>query len=156
MRYAGLRIVVVKDDASYAESLERSLSRGFPGAVIERVSTEHEFLGRLTSYQELPPSAFIVDVMLRWTDPAPDMPSPPEDVQRDGFYTAGVRCWERLRSNTRTQGVPVVFHTVLERGDLTPVAAGGGLPPHVGFSAKDADGAALVEEVRRVLRGTAG
>jgi CheY-like chemotaxis protein len=148
MSAKNIRIVVVEDDASYADALETALRREFPGAKIERVATEHEFLRRLDSFQREPPRVFVIDVMLRWTDPAPNMPPPPDDVSRDGFFRAGLRCRERLDGHPRTRCVPVVFHTVLE-GDLP---ASSGLPPHVGFSAKGTDGEGLVEEIKRLLK----
>lgn len=145
MSNKGVRIVVVEDDPLYADSLEQLLARAFPGAAIERVRTEHEFTTRIDDYRAAPPSVFVIDVMLRWTDPAPEMPEPPDEVKRQGFYKAGLRCQARLASQAETRDVPVVFHSVLERGDL-----GGILDDilHVTFVAKGSDGEELLRAVK--------
>jgi hypothetical protein len=59
-----------------------------------------------------------MDVMLRWTYPSENMPDWPEDVEKEGFYTAGFRCEELLSSKDELKNIPLIFYTVLERADL--------------------------------------
>lgn len=147
MRDKHTRLVIVEDDPQYAESIKDTLTRAFPGATTECVRTEHEFLSRLDDYRTHPPQAFIVDVMLRWTDPAPAMPVPPPEVQEQGFYRAGFRCQRALADDPRTRDVPVIFHTILEESDIDD-----SLPKHVKYAPKGSDGEELVRQIRSAIQ----
>jgi hypothetical protein len=46
------------------------------------------------------------------------MPDWPDDVEKEGFYTAGFRCEKLLSGNEKLKDVPLIFYTVLERADL--------------------------------------
>lgn len=101
------RILIIEDDYRHAEDLKRSVEQR--GEIADVISTEAEFQkqlreGRLKSYY-----LAIADMMLRWTDAAPDMDLPPTEIIEEGSYTAGVRCCRALAS----QGVPCIIFTAL-------------------------------------------
>ena len=114
-----MRIIVVEDDNIEADSLVNGLKEKL-NADVSVIHTEREFVGTLGSIAEHPPDLIVLDVMLRWTDPTPDLKIEdiPADVLRDGFYSAGVRCVKRLEADNRTKGIPVVFYTTLERNEF--------------------------------------
>jgi CheY-like chemotaxis protein len=122
-----LSILLVEDDALFADSLKEELVKAFQGVTVETIPTESRFRQSLPDIERSPPSVIVIDVMLRWDDPRPDMPAPPSDVEEEGFYTAGLRCQTLLASNSRTKQIPVILYTILDPGDVER-AAGGPLP----------------------------
>jgi CheY-like chemotaxis protein len=115
-----MKILIVEDDHLQADWIHQSLANKFPRAEIERISTELEFRSRVDNgnLAENPPDVIIMDVMLRWTDPGPDLKPPPSDVREEGFFNAGLRCERLLAQEERTSHIPVILYTVLERTDL--------------------------------------
>ena len=87
-------ILIIEDDKYQAEELERCLKP--LGVFVHHVSTELQFRKHLEETGQLTYGLAIVDMMLRWTDPAPDMEDPPPEIIREGFYTAGLRCCREL------------------------------------------------------------
>jgi CheY-like chemotaxis protein len=96
------------------------------------IATESEFRDSLDRIADDPPALVIMDVMLRWCDPSPEMPPQPDDVRAAGFSRAGVRCSQLLRANSMTRGIPVVVFTVLDANGLS-------LPPDCTFISKASD-----------------
>ncbi|MGA2148673.1 MAG: hypothetical protein ABSH49_27330 [Bryobacteraceae bacterium] len=101
------RILIIEDDQIQAEDLKHSLER--LGSPVEVISTEAQFRKRLKEADVERYSLAVVDMMLRWTDPAPDMELPPSDVIEEGSYTAGLRCCRSLAS----RGVRCIIFTAL-------------------------------------------
>jgi ActR/RegA family two-component response regulator len=87
-------ILIVEDDKYQAEEIERCLKP--MGVHVYHVSTELQFRKHLKETRQLTYGLAIVDMMLRWTDPAPDMEDPPQEIIQEGFYTAGLRCCREL------------------------------------------------------------
>jgi len=145
-----MEILIVEDDALQAETIESRLKKDFPGARIRKVSTERQFHLSLDSIVQNPPSVVVLDVMLRWTDPAPDLEPPPGDVRREGFSRAGLRCQKLLAQHETTSGVPVILYTVLDRNDLDRELKG--LRPNVAHLRKESDLSPLVQQIREMVR----
>jgi len=111
-------LLVIEDDYLQANWIQESLQTAFPTARIQRIGTESDFRSHLDEIAKHRPTVIIMDVMLRWTDPSPDMTPPPEDVREGKFYRAGVRCKELLAERDETKDIPVILYTVLEASDL--------------------------------------
>ncbi len=114
-----MRILLIEDDFSQAEPILKALEKGFPGAEIRHLTTESEFRSRLHEIVQNLPALAIIDVMVRWADPGPDMPEAPPEVQRESYFRAGVRC-ARLLEQQSPKKIPIVFYTILERNNSEP------------------------------------
>lgn len=113
-----MRIVLVEDDYLQAETIRSKLVELIPTAKVERIKTEREFQTRLPGIVRHPPDAFVMDVMLQWTQATPTLAeeSPPP-VGYMGCYDAGLRCVELLAAQRETLMVPVVLYSVLPKQD---------------------------------------
>src|SRR5262245_13291653 len=109
-----MKILLVEDDYLMTDWLYPKLEEEFPNAEIDKISTESEFYSRLVSIAVNPPDIILMDVMLRWADPSPDLQSPPREVQEGGFFRAGLRCQRLLSKKTQPNQIPVVLFTTLE------------------------------------------
>lgn len=147
-------IVIVEDDHLQEGPLQEYLSDAISDAEIETISTELEFRTRLPALRERVPDLVVMDVMLRWTFPAPDAVAPPEDIAVDGYYRAGLRCARLLADDPRLSGVPVVLYTILERSDLE--RDGEALPENSTYLGKNAELDVLSRKVRGLLRTRTG
>lgn len=145
-----MKILVVEDDHLQAEWIINNLEKAFSGATINRISTESEFYLKIDHVIKDPPDVIIIDVMLRWTDPGPDMPIPPEEVRMSGFYRAGFRCKSLLANNDITKDIPLILYTVLEYLDLQRDLQD--LPEKAVYLAKDSDSTHLVDKIREVTQ----
>lgn len=79
--------------------------------------SEHAFMEALLNLPVHPEDVFVLDVMVRWTDPQPEIPQPPLNVMDEGYYRAGLRCQKAIRNKGLKN--KVIMLTVLENGDLT-------------------------------------
>lgn len=114
-----MRIVIVEDDHIEACELKEFFEKKV-GAKVVLIATESEFVDRLDQIAAMQPSIVIMDVMLRWADPTPDLDERaiPADVVEEGFYTAGIRCMKRLQSRAETRKIPVILYSALDQSDL--------------------------------------
>ena len=107
-----MRILLVEDDhlqrAAARQALQTSLD-----AEIQIMKTEFEFFDSFEATAANPPSVVILDRMLRWVDPKPNIPAPPDGAREN----AGLRCAQKLRNDPRTRSVRIIFYSVLERDD---------------------------------------
>lgn len=113
-----MAIVLIEDDEIQAASIVRQIKKAFPEQSVRLLTTEHAFREAFDDLAADPPSIFVIDVMLRWTTPAPKMPDRPEEVRREGTNRAGFRCKTIIEADSRTRHVPVVLYTVLGKDDL--------------------------------------
>ena len=113
-----MRLVLVEDDYLQAEWLCEALESRFQGISIDVLETELEFLQSLTRFEASPPSIFVVDVMLRWTNPSPQMQPAPETVRENGAFRAGLRIETLIRKSSSLAHIPVLFYTVLQEQDF--------------------------------------
>lgn len=142
-------IVVVEDDHLQEEPLREQLSESFVGGTVEIILTEQEFRARLESFRVEPPDIVVLDVMLRWTFPSPDASPPPFDVEKGGYYRAGIRCAELLANDELLSKIPIILLTILERDDLG--RDGQHLPDSVTYMRKSADPDFLIKTIRALL-----
>jgi ActR/RegA family two-component response regulator len=104
-------ILVIEDDGYQANELKRHLDK--IGAV-KCIPTELDFYKQVKNAPSLPFKVAVVDMMLRWTDPAPDMEMPPPEVSSQGFLIAGLRCCRTLKE----RGIHCVIFTALDPNEI--------------------------------------
>lgn len=143
-------IVIVEDDHLQEAPLKDYLRVTITDAQIEPICTELGFRTRLPALREHVPDIVVMDVMLRWTFPAPDAVVPPEDVASGGYYRAGLRCARLLANDSQLCGVPVILYTILERSDLE--RDGEALPKNSTYLGKNTELDVLSRKVRDVLK----
>jgi hypothetical protein len=85
--------------------------RNYPDAVVDKISTELEFHRRFPGMSDSEYKVALVDMMLRWTDPSPQMKAPPSDVVEQGFFVAGLRCRRKLLERS----IPSIIFTIHDR-----------------------------------------
>jgi len=146
-----MQILIVEDDYLQASNMAEALRSNFPESKVRRLGSEYAFVSALESIRSEPPEIVLMDIMLRWAEPTPDTPPPPEEVTRGGFARAGIRCLKLLLQSSETKHVPVILYSVLERGDVANEFDS--LPGHVLFLRKDADDDVLVRHLRSLLVG---
>lgn len=152
-----MKIVIVEDDHLQAQDLQAALRREFEaGFEVELVRTEHSFYSRLDLWAVEPPALFILDAMVRWTDPAPpdEMPPMPDDVREGGFYRAGIRCWRRLTAQPILQEVPVILFTILNGKDLAMELGAAYSSSNLTHVRKEASFAPILQAIRERLTGS--
>ena len=143
-----MNMLLVEDDHLQARWIKEGLLRSFPGATIEVISTELGFRSKLQEMTEQVPDVFIMDVMLRWTDPTPDLKPPPEEVRKEGFFRAGLRCARLLAEQPSTRHRPVILYSVLERSDIASDLKD---EPNVHHLRKDSTLEPLVRRIQELL-----
>lgn len=143
-------IVIVEDDHLQEAPLQDYLTGTITDAQIETISTELEFRTRLHVLRKHIPDLVVMDVMLRWTFPAPDAVAPPEDVASGGYYRAGLRCARLLADDPQLCGVPVILYTILERSDLE--RDGEALPKNSTYLGKNTELDVLSRKARDLLK----
>jgi CheY-like chemotaxis protein len=142
-----MRILIVEDDYIQANALRDALKREIPELKVDRIATESQFRAALPGLARDKPDVILMDVMLRWSDPAPQRPEPPEDVLQEGSRRSGLRCQRRLADNPETRDIPVILYTVLESSDLQLELED--LRGNCVYLPKDSSVAPLVDEIRR-------
>ena len=111
-------ILLIEDDLLQADLMEKAIRQRLRADTL-RIATESEFLARFEEIPRRSPAAIIIDVMLRWADPAEQMPTKPADYGVTGGYRrAGLRCRKKLLEDDRTRSIPVVIYTVLSKDAL--------------------------------------
>lgn len=115
-------ILIVEDDKAQYSDLKNAITQIRTSSNskqrIERIATESEFIAEFESIARDKPDVIILDVMLRWADPAPDMKLPPSEIAEQGFFRAGVRCERRLAADPRTSDIPIIVYSILDKKDL--------------------------------------
>jgi DNA-binding NarL/FixJ family response regulator len=145
--------VVVEDDHLQEGPVADHLAASFPDATVERLTTEEEFRARLAHMRGAAPDLVVIDVMLRWAFPRPDMPAPPPDVAAGGYYRAGLRCARLMLDDDRLRRVPVILYTILERSDLE--RDGHALPSNATYIGKNSELDVLSRHIRARMRSGA-
>lgn len=143
-----MTIVLVEDDFDQADEIVEWLSDEFPAAVVERIATESEFHARIGDLAAQRPDLFIIDVMLRWTDPSPTMTDPPDEVREQGSYRAGFRCVKLILADSKLRDVPTIIFSMLDVDDVRPDLRN--MPPTVRMVSKDGGRTGLMS-ITRIL-----
>jgi hypothetical protein len=111
-----VRIVLLEDDYLWVQDTISLLRKDLRQTEFVTIRTEYEFRTRIKELIAWKPDLFILDMMVRWTDPRPKMPMPPKEIGDEGHYKAGLRCARLLRAEGyKTR---LIFLTVLDRDDL--------------------------------------
>jgi CheY-like chemotaxis protein len=147
-----IEILSVEDDPLQAEWIRQTIEDRVAGTRVQQISTESEFVAKLSEIIANPPALILMDVMLRWADPSPNIPERPADVKNGGMQRAGLRCQVRLAADPATYGIPVILYTVLQNGELNQLKASALMPAHVVHIQKDSDPSDLLREIRRLIR----
>jgi DNA-binding NarL/FixJ family response regulator len=145
-----MKVVVVEDDRLQSDHLKSTILRYFPTVSIQQVANESEFRARFAEFKVDPPAAMIIDVMLRWTDPSPDLSMAPQDVLAQGHHRAGIRCQQLLQSDTATRNIAVILYTAMDPITLQDQLKQ--IPANVMILAKGADESRLVMLLRGILQ----
>ena len=129
-----MHILIIEDDYLQADLIEEALRQEpvISLATIERISTESQFHAEFERIAKNPPDVIIMDVMLRWADPSPNMEQPSAEIIKEGIGRAGLRNEKLLNQDPRTRGIPVIIYTILEDIDLEMTGR-----PRVNYLAKD-------------------
>ena len=141
-----MQILIVEDIEQQAAWLTEKLKGLFPRATVRHIRTESGFIDGFDEISDTPPDLVLMDMMLRWADPAPDAPMTPQAYA--GFQRAGLRCVNMLQSHPGTSRVPIIITTVLEDVDFEP----GELPANVSLVTKEVDPSGLFAEIRKRVR----
>ena len=144
-----MHIILVEDDYLQADFIQAAITKEFPDVKLEKIRTEREFYSRLTDIADAPPDVIIMDVMLRWTDPEPEMVPAPPEVRAGKFYRAGLRCVDKLAQNPKTRDLSLILYTVLGTDDLEGeyVAC-----KNILHLPKDSTTLPLIQEIRALTR----
>jgi len=115
-----MNILLVEDDYRQAEQIIDLLKKNFSNIhLLPVIYTEYEFRQYIQeNIGKSLPDIVLLDVMLPWTDADDEMPRVPDDVDKGGFYRAGIRCKDILRQTKATKTTPVILYSVLEMDDL--------------------------------------
>src|SRR5947208_2212242 len=90
-----------------------------PGLETMSIATESDFAAQIDEIAAFQPDVFVIDLLLRWANPSPQMPPVPDGYEDDsGFYRAGMRCLGKLADDERTATTPVIIYSVIERDDI--------------------------------------
>jgi CheY-like chemotaxis protein len=145
-------ILILEDNPTASEWLESAIQRYLAdlNPRTEVLETEAEFVhGWVREFDQggkRRPDLIVIDIMLRWTDPAPDQPPRPPEVIEGGFTKAGLRCLDLIRHHRALSQSRVILFTVLSQEDLK----GLGKPGDVEVLRKG-DGQKIIESIRTVL-----
>jgi len=142
------KVLLVEDDYIQAEWITEMLERAFPYATVEPMATEAEFYSSIERIASPPgrPDVVLMDVMLPWAYPTPDMSPPPDNVRREGYRRAGLRCAEMLANREATKNIPVILFTVLTQDDLEAPTSDSLL-----YVSKESEPEELISRIRNVL-----
>ena len=103
-----MRVLLIEDDSIQAKRLASVIQKKF-GVAVDRIATELEFQQKLPEIQDGFYAVALVDMMLRWTDPSPDMVPPPQEVINEGFFYGGLRCRKALLAKNIESIIFTVF-----------------------------------------------
>jgi DNA-binding NarL/FixJ family response regulator len=139
------RVLLLEDDYLQRQAARQVLERALDVEVLTQ-TTESEFRRDFETIAADPPRAAVLDLMVRWANPARDMPPAPDDV-RGNPQKAGLRCSQRLREDPRTSGVKIILYSVLPKEEIGADELSGDEICLV----KEPDWQNLVEALRRSL-----
>jgi CheY-like chemotaxis protein len=149
-----MRILLVEDDHLQSGPTLDNLKREFHGANFTRIRTESEFQAKFKEIATNKPDVIIMDVMLPWADPDPDLEVPEKVLKEGGIGRAGIRCKKLLAEDEETRDIPVLFYTVLDNPQLQMDIQN--LRPEAEHLIKEPDSVDLIERIRVLFAEKAG
>ena len=135
-------VLVIEDDSVQANTLARRIQERFPGVKVKIINTESNFHKQLPSLNPAEIRVAVVDMMLRWADPAPEMEMPPQEIIDEGFFVGGLRCRKALVA----RGIPTIIYTVLDRESVPGLK-----PPEIEYVRKGPSAEDLLTCLSRFL-----
>lgn len=141
-----MKITLVEDDNLQSELMIDNIRENFPEAEIELIETESQFIERFSNYSGTYPDIVIIDIMLRWANPEPDMPEPPPRIKYTGIYDAGFRCQKILEKNIDTAKIPVIFCSSIDKTDVLDK-----IPNNAIYIQKSVDVNAISHMIKKML-----
>ena len=144
--------MIVEDNYWQSQWITKVLKDHFSKAKIECIETELEFRSGFEVIVANKPDVVVMDIMLRWTNPSPNMTPPPLEIQNAGFYHAGFRCKTLLNQDETTKNIPILLYTVLGMEDLEselPI-----IQDNVIFLQKDGDTESLSDSIHSLISVT--
>jgi len=142
-----MRVLLIEDDQEQVRELVTALRRRFPTAYIDVFTTQDEFENALPSIATQPPDVLISDILLRRRRVRSGDSA--RVLVNSEIAGAGFECVERFLEYESLRQVPVIVHSVLDRGDVAAKLAR--FPNNVVYSRKDIDHS-VVEVVASILR----
>lgn len=107
------RVLIVEDDPQRASEVEAAFRSNGIAVLFSVVSNEKEFIQRFEEWADAPPALAVIDLLIPYTteeDGADD-----EKALKLNAFMGGLRCYELLQHNARTQRIPVIFYTILDQ-----------------------------------------
>jgi DNA-binding NarL/FixJ family response regulator len=142
-----MKIVSLEDDEGYWDLMEDALRKAYPRDLeLIWIDCESKFYDLLPRLASSTPDIFLLDVMVKWAHAAEIMPPAPENVKRDGYYRAGIRCREKLRQDLPE--AKAILFTVLDEHDVDEVT--NGLPADTIYVRKDTSFEALLAAIKKL------
>jgi len=162
-----LNILLIEDDLILASELLNELESRFCSVNFTHIKTESEFNHKYPDVAMGPPDIVILDMMLRWAGPEHELSYELKLALKDGLiskrdlpsnykeppsspFRAGLRCFGKLERIPETRNIPVIFHTVVDRGDVPEFLDS--LPEHVLFLNKKSDKNELITYIRSLTQ----
>jgi CheY-like chemotaxis protein len=106
-------ILIVEDKYPDYMSARQVLEQQFNDVTFYHLLTELDFQRWLRDEAAPLPDLIVLDNMLPWTEPSPDMEPEPEELAKAGRLNAGLRCYELLRAHPGRSHIPVIMLTIL-------------------------------------------
>jgi CheY-like chemotaxis protein len=136
-------ILLVEDDHIQRADALRAIESSIDVELTTK-STESEFELDFEAIAGNPPKVAVLDLMLRWARPAPEMPAASAEVMEHPEQ-AGLRCARRLLNDPRTRGTEVIVYSVFPREDFRDT------PAEVIWVVKDPGFQNVLEKIREAL-----
>lgn len=142
-------ILIVEDDKLQFELIEKSLINAETNYRnrIERIKTESEFRDRFEAIAADPPDVIILDMMIKWANRSKWV-NIPKEIADAGFYLAGARCEQMLAADARTEGIPVIIHTVLDNKETRNFLSA---RPQINYLDKDFNPEKIRKLIKRIV-----
>ncbi len=142
-----MKLLLVEDIYLQGDWLKTQLESRLHGEVLW-IQSGSEFRSRLDEIGAWAPDLALVDVMLKWSDPRPNLEMPPPGWSRAG---AGLDCQKLLAARQDTRHTQVIIYTILSRDDF----AGNQLPAGISHIQKDSDLGPLFQRIRELTANRA-
>jgi hypothetical protein len=110
--------VLCEDNASLRVTIESYVKSQFPEIELQAITSEFDFMETLHTWKDFPPSAFIIDVMLRWSRNIEASPPTPSWYGAKDRYRAGLRIANLLLATEELAASNLIFYTVKDLGEL--------------------------------------
>ncbi len=149
----GNRILYLENDDSCATLVEPELT-GY--GHVKTISTESEFRQAIDTLSDSDrPSLIILEQIVKWAEPAPNVPKMPHEVWEGGYENAGIRCYEYLRkSEGRNEHIPVIIFSTYEPDKFRGILHEKGIkedPKDIQYVNKSSELAGLHQAINRVF-----